>query len=290
MLGLITDRTERNMCRRNELAAKGWAGMTVAERAEWLGDPLTTTGANLLPPGPYHSSVVDVKVRNRELVVKATAEGTYLYGVCIVGDAASFTAKTLTLSVNSITTLDGGTPQIAVWWHDEGGMEYAGASMSVAGSMTFNTANFPNANNRKYLALYIYVTTAESVRAGAFASFKDVMLEMGNTPHEYVPYTEVIATDTTKGAYNYSDLNRVERAVAEIADLAGLSLTTKTDWSMWDVPDATHMARYLSNIMTIKNHFRIETGIPSDMSRLDFDGANNIEKVLEKAYAKVTEQ
>ena len=72
MLGLITDRTERNVYRRDELSAKGWAGMTVQERAEWLGDPLATEGANILPPGPYYSSGVEVKARNRELVATAT--------------------------------------------------------------------------------------------------------------------------------------------------------------------------------------------------------------------------
>lgn len=288
MLGLITDRTERNVYRRNELSAKGWAGMTVQERAEWMGDPLATEGANILPPGPYYSSGVDVKPRNRELIATATWDGTYLHGICIVGEAANFASKTLTLSVGSITAPDGGTPQIAVWWHDEGGLEYAGASMSVAGSMTWNTADFPNVAGRRYLAVYLYVTTASSVSAGAVARFGDVMLEVGDTSNPYVPYTEVVATEATKGAYNYSDLNRVERAVAEISDLAGLGLTTKTDWRMWDVPDVSEMTRYITNIKTIKTHFGIGTSIPADMNRLDYQGANNIEIVLREAYTKAT--
>ena len=37
--GLITDRTEADVRRVKALAAKGWAGMTAAERTEWLGEP-----------------------------------------------------------------------------------------------------------------------------------------------------------------------------------------------------------------------------------------------------------
>ena len=36
--GLITDRTAADVNRVKALAAKGWAGMTAAERTEWLGE------------------------------------------------------------------------------------------------------------------------------------------------------------------------------------------------------------------------------------------------------------
>lgn len=288
MLGLILDRTERNVYRRNELSAKGWAGMTVQERAEWLGDPLATEGANLLPPGPYYSSSVDVKQRENEIIATATAGGVYLYSICIVGEASNFASKAFTLSIGSITAPNGGTPQIAAYWHDDSGYEYAGVSLASAGSMTFDTAMFPNTAGRKNLALYIYVTTAQEVSAGAMVRFRDVMLEVGDTPHPWVPYTEVVATEATKGAYNYSDLNRVERVVAEISDRAGLGLATKTDWRMWDVPDVAEMTRYINNIKAIKTHYGIGTSIPADMNHLDYEGANSIERVLLEAYTKAT--
>jgi hypothetical protein len=287
MLGLITDRTERNVYRRNELSAKGWAGMTAAERKEWSGDPFETEGANLIPPGPYYSATVNVKHRNRNIIATATAEGTYLYAICIIGEAVNFVSKTLTLSVGSISVSNGGTPQIAAWWHDDNGLEYAGASMSVSGSMTFNTADFPNTAGRRYLALYIYVTTAEAVSPGAAATFKDVMLEIGDTPHEYVPYTEIVATAATKGAYNYSDLNRVERAVAEISDMAGLGLVTKTDWTMWDVPTESDMNRFLGNINVLRTRYSNQFSLPNSMSHLTYETANNIEKIINVAYEKV---
>ena len=127
-------------------------------------------------------------------------------------------------------SVGGGAPQLAVYWHDDNGYDYAGASLMSAGSVTFDTAEWQNVNNREYLAVYVYVTTSESVESGAYARYLGVMLENGNTRHGYVPYTEILATQATKGAYNYSDLNRVERAVAEISDLGGLGLVTKTNW------------------------------------------------------------
>ena len=51
MKGLVTDRTQRNVFYRKELSTKGWARMTLAERAEWLGDPLSTEGANIFAYG-----------------------------------------------------------------------------------------------------------------------------------------------------------------------------------------------------------------------------------------------
>lgn len=288
MLGLITDRTERNVYRRSELSAKGWGGMTLDERAEWSGDPLVTEGANLIPPGLSYSSSVSIKHRNREIVATATSGGTYLYAIVIIGDAANYTNKAYTLSMGSLQASGGGTPQIALYWHDENGFEYAGASMATVGSMTFTTADFPNTAGRKNLALYIYVTTAQAVEAGATARFGDVMLELGGVPHSYVPYTEVVATTATKGAYNYSDLNRVERAVAEISELAGLNLSTKTDWTMWDVPIEAEMTRYLSNVRYIKTVFGIDTSLPETMNNLNYESANNIEKILQVAYQAAT--
>ena len=287
MLGLITDRTERNVYRRNELSEKGWAGMTGEERAEWLGDPLATVGANLIPPGPAYSSSVEVKYRNREIVATTSTDGTYLYAISIIGEASNFASKAFTLSIGSITAPDGGTPQIAVYWHDDSGFEYAGASMATAGSMVFSTVDFPNTAGRKNLALYIYVTTAQAVSAGATVHFGDVMLETGGIRHSYVPYTEVVATEATKGAYNHSDLNRVERAVAEISDIAGLGLVTKTNWTMWDVPTQSEMARYLGNIETLKIRYNIGVQLPDTMNGLNYETANNIEKIILASYEKV---
>ena len=290
MQGLITDRTQRNVYYRKELAAKGWAGMTLSERAEWLGDPRTAEGANLFASGPFYSSAVELKYRSGEILATTNQAGIYLYAISIIGEAAEFANRKFTFSVDSITASGNGTPQIATYWHDDFGFEYAGASLSTAGSITFDTTEWPNTNNRQYLAVYVYVTTHETVTAGAFARFGGVMLESGATRHPYVPYTEILPTLATKGAYNYSDLNRVERAVAEISDLAGLGLTTKTDWKMWDIPTASDMSRYLANIASIRALVTDDTVpiAPASMNNLTYSEANNIELILSAAYASLT--
>ena len=287
MKGLITDRTQRNVYYRNQLSDKGWAGMTLAERAEWLGDPLTAEGVNLFACGPFYSSTVTLKYRSEEILATTNTSGIYLYAVSIIGEASKFANKVLTLSVDSVIPSGNGTPQLAAYWHDDFGFEYAGAALSVAGSMTFNTADWPNTNARKYLAIYVYVTTHETVSPGDSARFVGVMLENGSTRHPYVPYTEILPTLATKGAYNYSDLNRVERAVAEISDLAGLGLSTKQDWHMWDIPTESEMNRFLSNIVAVRGLLVDNASVPlapASMSKLTYNEANNIELILNAAY------
>lgn len=291
MLGLITDRSQRNVYYRNSLATKGWSGMTNAEKAEWLGNPLDAIGVNLFSCGPYYSSAVDLKYRNEEILATAITEGVYLYAISIIGEAVNYENKVFTLSTDAMESSSTGTPQLAVYWHDDGGYEYAGASLQMVGSVTFDTTEYPNTNKRKYLAVYVYVTTFETVSAGDTARFGRVMLENGATRHEYVPYTEILPTLATKGAYNYSDLNRVERAVAEISDKAGLNLVTKTDWGMWDVPTASDMARFLGNITavrgTISNTANVPI-VPATMNNLTFDAANNIESIILAAYESLS--
>lgn len=393
MKGLVTDRTQANVSRLKELAAKGWSGMTADEQSEWLGSPLSGSAVNLLPYAPYYSSSVTLRYTNDAIIASTKDGGSYLYAVLIVGNAADFN-KTMTLSAEYIGTSDGGNPKIDLYWHDSGGYEYAGASLTEAGRVTF----VPNVNTygREYLAMYIYVTADAVVESGAAARFRGVMLEFGvggdvetyivdpttmnfsnssilatglNAPitagktyivlwngvyydctafeflgvvylgngslvkpndlsdtsepfaiqvvtdtaayvtrnaiiplktsfsiqdkdaaiirHEYVPYTEILPNAVTKGAYNYSDLNRVERAVAELSDLYGLNLETKTDWGMWDVPTKSEMIRYITNIKKIRQATLNPNNIaaaPDGMHGLSYSDANNIEKILLAAH------
>lgn len=286
---LITDRTQQNVMRRDALSQKGWQRMTAAERIEWSGDPLSIPQANLIPYGPYYSSVVELSYRNEEIAAKSTTSGIYLYAVSIVGKASLYENKTFTLSIDSIVTSADCLPQIAAYWHDGNGFEFAGGALYSAGSVTFNTADFPNIGGRENLALYIYVTTSTPVASGVEVSFGGVMLNVGSARKPYTPFSEIAETDATKGAYNYSDLNRVERAVDEISKLAGLSLVTKTNWTMWDVPTSSDMDRYLNNIKSIRNFFSIAQNIPATMNNLTYIDANNIEAVLLSAYEKAKE-
>lgn len=293
MLGLITDRSQRNVDYRNSLSSKGWSGMTSNEKAEWLGDPWAVTGANLFPCGPNYSGSVELKYKSEEIVATAKVSGIYLFGVSILGESSKFENGIFTLSVDLMESSSVGTPQLAVYWHDDNGYDYAGASLLTPGSVTLNTTEWPNTNNRENLAVYVYVTTADSVEVGTSARFRHVMLEKGSTKHDYVPYTEILPTLATKGAYNYSDLNRVERAVAEISDLAGLGLVTKTDWGMWDIPKESDMVRYLGNIQTLRQILPNDSTAPiapTTMNNFTYNEANNVEQIILAAYETLVGQ
>ena len=113
-----------------------------------------------------------------------------------------------------------------------------------------------------------------------------------------------------KGAYDASDLNRVESAVAYLAELlvslpielkeyaaskgvafdaffdvpydaAAYALTTKTDWDELDSPTPEQMARYIENVRALRNALDYATSdLPGSMDNLNIDGANAIEKAL----------
>lgn len=93
--------------------------------------------------------------------------------------------------------------------------------------------------------------------------------------------------EAAKGGYNYTDLNRVETAVAELAGQLGLTLTTKTDWTCWDMPVQSDMERYLGNVAAVRDACPGNAefpSLPTNMSKLTYVGANNIEKVLKIVY------
>lgn len=280
MIWLITDRTQADLDRRNALARKGWANMTAAEKAEWTGDPLLNTGANLIPRGENHSAGTSVKYAGASTVVTAAWDGTYIYAIILIGDAAKYAGKTMTLSLDGFTSSKG-DPLAALYWHDGNGSEWAGGPLSGAGSVTFTLTE--NTNGRENLALYLYATTETEVSAGAFVKYEGLMLETGSDRHEYVPYYDVLPTAPVRGSYNYSDLNRVEAAVKDLAARSSIALETKTDWAMWDVPTKSDMDRYISNIASIRRlcgHLKDTPEAPTSMAKLTYSAANDIEKIL----------
>ena len=119
-----------------------------------------------------------------------------------------------------------------------------------------------------------------------------------------------------KGAYNYTDLNRVESAVQymfgrltalpkDLRTLAGVlgvawdelfdvpyevkdytSITTVTDWDVYDVVDTANRSRYLQNLQTIANAVGKDADkIPREWEGIKYSDANNIEIMLEKSLA-----
>lgn len=283
---MITDRTQKNVDRLKFLRAKGVFNMTDAELAEYTGDPLLSDRfehdevVNLLGDMDFYSDAVFGLKLDGTIIATTTAEGIYLYTVAIVGAAEFFENKTLTLSVAEVSG-SGALARILPYWHDGNGFEPAGVGLDGAGSVTFFTGE--NTGGREYLALYIYTAAEEPAAVGSYVEYRNVMLEYGSTVHEYVPYTPIIHTPSTKGAYNYTDLNRVENAVAALAEVLGLNLTTKTDWTKYDVPTATDMERYLENVRKLRKAGGYMNGtpnIPETMSQLTYAAANAIEQIL----------
>ncbi len=91
-----------------------------------------------------------------------------------------------------------------------------------------------------------------------------------------------------KGAYNASDLNRVESAVKYIADrFTVVGMHPEVDVHvLWDssmYPDPAEMDRYLANIITLRALLPMAEDVPQvppDMDKLNYEEANDIEKIL----------
>lgn len=114
------------------------------------------------------------------------------------------------------------------------------------------------------------------------------------------------------GAYNHTDLNRVESAVQFVNDylnaLQGnldtyreaqfvasdpywmvpfeypVTLETKTDWLISDLPTESDLERYLRNVSELTDRIPIVKNLPSTMDRLTIDGANEIERAMLAEY------
>ena len=94
-----------------------------------------------------------------------------------------------------------------------------------------------------------------------------------------------------KGAYTFSDLNRVENAVQVIADMLGelgFTVTVNTrSWAVEDIPSESALSHYLPNIRTLMNSYHIRPTtpeLPESMDYLDYETANDIERILMDIY------
>lgn len=89
-----------------------------------------------------------------------------------------------------------------------------------------------------------------------------------------------------RGAYNYTDFNRVESAVEEAAIPLMISLETKTDWGYWDAPTISETRRYLSNVASIRERCPnsiVFPPLPNNLNNMNYTIANNIEITLSLA-------
>lgn len=94
---------------------------------------------------------------------------------------------------------------------------------------------------------------------------------------------------TLKGAYNYTDLNRVGAAMQYVADRLSefgyaVSIDPKLDWTSSDWPTPETMGTYLADLAELRSKFAMmqtTPTVPEDMEKLTYTEANNIEKILE---------
>lgn len=89
-----------------------------------------------------------------------------------------------------------------------------------------------------------------------------------------------------KGAYNYTDLNRVGAAVEYLTTLLyslGYNVPTLpvTDWQESDIPFSAQMEQYLANIAALRDRLPyVAPDAPADMTGLTYQEANDIEEIL----------
>jgi len=91
-----------------------------------------------------------------------------------------------------------------------------------------------------------------------------------------------------KGAYNYTDLNRVESAVVFIANRLSesgyyVAPVVKPSWSVKDHPTKEDMDRYMGNIALLRSIlplYPMTPKAPTTKKKMDYLVANDIEKIL----------
>lgn len=93
----------------------------------------------------------------------------------------------------------------------------------------------------------------------------------------------------SKGTYNAADLNRVIsncNTIAAALNAAGYPITiswSRTTWTRTQIPTETYMQEYLDNVNAIKAALPNNApDAPESMAFLDYNGANDIEKLLEE--------
>lgn len=99
-----------------------------------------------------------------------------------------------------------------------------------------------------------------------------------------------------KGAYNCTDLNRVQSAVRHLSDRFAnvgypLKLSNPKTWTVQDVPTPSELEMYLADVRAIRGVLTLlETTprVPDTMNGFTYLQANDIEQILEDADTLLT--
>jgi len=141
-------------------------------------------------------------------------------------------------------------------------------------------------------------------------TLKNKILTQGFTSLSTEEQTEYMSG--MRGAYNYSDLNRVGNAVKYLAerfvtlpieleeyrrqvgvgyaeyfdvpyDFNDVNVEPKVDWTVRDVPTSSQIATYLGNLTNLRGIIALPSdtpAVPNTLDNLTYEVANDIEKLL----------
>ena len=96
-----------------------------------------------------------------------------------------------------------------------------------------------------------------------------------------------VTNRTAKGCIAYTDLNRVETACRELADILLVDIETKTNWGIRDFRTDSDLQRIRSNIEKLRNAYFVKPTTPATPRRIEYQSiseANNIEQILADIY------
>lgn len=251
--------------------------MTDAERDEWNG----VIGQNLFDAESLLSASLNTETsfENNTIIVSITNNPLYDNNVQFtIDDISQYVDKNnqLTIGVDRIRVPDGSRALIQLGYLRLAGFVFEEYSPTIYenGYATYTV----NTSARNALRIYFY-----SFREGQQFYVHGLRINRGSRIYPYVPLGEPGANDVVRGAYNYTDFNRVESAVSYLSAALGLSLVTKTNWTANDIPNVNDFEnRYLYNVNKICEKVGIN-GVAATFDGFDYKAANAIEKALKSA-------
>lgn len=96
--------------------------------------------------------------------------------------------------------------------------------------------------------------------------------------------------DPLKGAYNYTDLNRVGAALNYVRDrlveygyLPANAFAARVDWQFGEIPTRADLTKYLSYVSIVRasfSRFPTTPPAPENTGRLNYREANDIEQII----------
>lgn len=89
-----------------------------------------------------------------------------------------------------------------------------------------------------------------------------------------------------KGTLNYTDLNRIEGNCKVLSELLGMKITTKTSWTLQDIPTVQELNRIRGNIELLKTSAYTPYNVldTPEATLNTYQKINDIEKILYDIY------